>query len=146
MRLAGGVGTKKGTNAALNTSETASVQRDRDMRVTTEIWVSALVRRVFAEGGFAAVVRRGAAEAGAIFITRRDRFGRVTLYGPAPQISYTEARPSDRQFSLLITTEEETEIAARLEREMRFDADLWVVEVETVDDPAGTYFELVERI
>ena len=113
------------------------------MRVTTDLWVSALVRRVFAEGGFAAVVRRGAAEAGAIFITRRDRFGQVMLYGPAPQTSYTEERPSDRQFSLLMTTDDEAEITARLQREARFDSDLWVVEVETAGDPAGTYFELV---
>ncbi|MEP2580565.1 MAG: DUF1491 family protein, partial [Roseibium sp.] len=38
------------------------------MRVTSEFFVSALVRRVFGEGGFAAVSRRGAPEAGAVFV------------------------------------------------------------------------------
>ncbi|KAB2862521.1 MAG: DUF1491 family protein, partial [Bauldia sp.] len=43
------------------------------MRVTTDFWISSVVRRAFAEGGFAAVERRGAAEAGAVMIRRRDR-------------------------------------------------------------------------
>ncbi|MCT8999615.1 DUF1491 family protein [Chelativorans intermedius] len=100
------------------------------MRVTSELWVSALVRRVFADGGFAAVRRRGAREAGAIFVVRRTRLGAFELYGPAPQTSYEEARPAERQFvRMAATTEEEAD--RRLEREMRFDPDVWVLEVET---------------
>ena len=41
------------------------------MRVTSEFFVSALIRRVFSSGGFAAVERRGATEAGAVFLRRR---------------------------------------------------------------------------
>ncbi|MET0943059.1 MAG: DUF1491 family protein, partial [Mesorhizobium sp.] len=43
------------------------------MRVTSELWVSALTRRVFSGGGFAAILKRGAAEAGAVFILSRNR-------------------------------------------------------------------------
>ena len=43
------------------------------MRLTTDFWVSALMRRVFAEGGFAAVAKRGASEAGAVFVVTRNR-------------------------------------------------------------------------
>ncbi|RUT88859.1 DUF1491 family protein, partial [Mesorhizobium sp. USDA-HM6] len=52
------------------------------MRVTTDLWVSALLRRVFTAGGFAAVVKRGATEAGAVFVLSRGRLGEVVLYGP----------------------------------------------------------------
>ena len=39
------------------------------MRLTTSLWASALVRRVFASGGFAAILRHGADSAGAVFLT-----------------------------------------------------------------------------
>jgi hypothetical protein len=100
------------------------------MRVTTDFWVSALTRRVFASGGFAAVIRRGATEAGAVFVLSRDRFGTTTLFGPAPQTSYDSAKPDDRFFSILETSEDSSAIDARLEREKRFDPDIWVVEIE----------------
>jgi hypothetical protein len=100
------------------------------LRVTTELWVAALVRRVFGAGGFAAVERRGAAEAGAIMIVRRDRNGKVRLYVPAPQTSYDEAKPQERMF-VEVTAADEEEVGRRLERELRFDPDIWVVEVET---------------
>lgn len=100
------------------------------MRVTSELWVSALVRRIFADGGFAAVRRKGAREAGAIFVIRRNRLGELELYAPAPQTSYDEARPSERQFVRAAVTVDEEEVDKRLEREMRFDPDFWVVEVE----------------
>ena len=63
------------------------------MRVTTDLWVSALMRRVFGAGGFAAVVNRGATEAGAVFVLARGRLGEVALFGPAPQTSYDSANP-----------------------------------------------------
>lgn len=100
------------------------------LRVTSDLWVSALVRRIFGAGGFAAVERRGAAEAGAIMIVRRDRTGELRLYMPAPQTSYDEAKPQDRLFVEVPAVDEE-EVGRRLERELRFDPDMWVVEVET---------------
>ncbi|WP_163269029.1 DUF1491 family protein [Chelativorans alearense] len=107
------------------------------MRVTSELWVSALVRRVFADGGFAAVRRKGAREAGAIFIIRRTRLGELEFYAPAPQTSYDDARPSERQFVRVAAATEEDAVEKRLEREMRFDPDVWVVEVETADEIDG---------
>ena len=41
------------------------------MRVTSALFVSALVRRAMVGGAFAAVTRRGASEAGAIFVVAR---------------------------------------------------------------------------
>ena len=100
------------------------------MRVTSDLWVSALVRRVFGAGGFAAVVNRGATEAGAVFVLTRGRLGDVALYGPAPQTSYDSAKPDDRFFSLLGTGDDAALFDARLEREKKFDPDIWVVEIE----------------
>ncbi|TIW60837.1 MAG: DUF1491 family protein [Mesorhizobium sp.] len=100
------------------------------MRVTTDLWVSALLRRVFAAGGFAAMAKRGAAEAGAVFVLSRGRLGEVALFGPAPQTSYDSAKPDERFFSLLGTADDAAPFDARLEREKKFDPDIWVVEIE----------------
>jgi hypothetical protein len=105
------------------------------MRITSDLWVSALTRRVFADGGFAAVMRRGATEAGAIFIVTRSRLGTSTLFGPAPQSAYDSERPDDRQFGVLIGEGEATEIEVRLAKEARFDSDIWVVEIEPGETP-----------
>jgi len=100
------------------------------LRVTSDFWVSALVRRVFNAGGFAAIGRRGAAEAGAIFIVARSRDGRFRLFGPAAQATYDDAGPQDRRFALLIESDDEPALSERLAKESRFDSDLWVVEIE----------------
>ncbi|WP_287201489.1 DUF1491 family protein, partial [Mesorhizobium sp.] len=89
------------------------------MRVTTDLWVSALLRRVFGAGGFAAVVKRGATEAGAVFVLARGRLGEVALFGPAPQTSYDSAKPDDRFFSLLGAGDDAAAFDARLEREKK---------------------------
>ncbi|ESZ27468.1 DUF1491 family protein [Mesorhizobium sp. L2C067A000] len=100
------------------------------MRVTTEFWVSALLRRVFGAGGFAAVVKRGATEAGAVFVLSRGRLGDVSLFGPGPQTSYDSDKPDDRFFTLLGAGDDAAALDARLEREKKFDPDIWVVEIE----------------
>ena len=105
------------------------------MRVTTDFWVSALLRRVFGAGGFAAVVKRGATEAGAVFVLSRGRLGEVSLFGPAPQTSYDSAKPDDRFFTLLGTGDDAAVLDARLEREKKFDPDIWVVEIEAGSAP-----------
>ena len=105
------------------------------MRVTSDLWVSALVRRVFGAGGFAAVVNRGATEAGAVFVLSRGRLGDVSLFGPAPQTSYDSAKPDDRFFTLLGAGDDAAVLDTRLEREKKFDPDIWVVEIEAGSVP-----------
>ena len=105
------------------------------MRLKSGIWVAAYLRRCQIEGTAAVLRRRGAEEAGAIFIkvTRLD--GTADLYGPAPQSAFDEARPSDRAFSPALKNAPvpEADVESYLTRQLRFDPDLWIVEVEDSD-------------
>jgi hypothetical protein len=111
------------------------------MRVTSSLWVGAFVRRCYGIGATPVVARRGAEEAGAIFIIIDKMAGVADLYGPAPQSAFDEDRPSDRLFQKIIDGESPEVIAARLDRETRFDPDLWVVAVE--DREGRVLFETV---
>ncbi|HET7849828.1 MAG TPA: DUF1491 family protein [Pseudolabrys sp.] len=110
------------------------------MRLKSGIWVAAYLRRCNIEGAFAAVRRRGAEEAGAVFIKVSRLDGTAALYGPAPQSAFDDARPADRLFTPVLGDGNgvpEAEIEARLVREVKFDPDVWIVEVE---DRAGRNF------
>ncbi|AXV14752.1 DUF1491 domain-containing protein [Neorhizobium sp. SOG26] len=111
------------------------------MRLKTDMFVSTLLRRVFGLGGFAAVEHKGAESAGAIFIRQRFRDGLETLYAPAPQSFFGEDEGS-RKFEVRAERVEAHEIADLLARELKFDPDLWLVELE-IDDVADL-FEVVE--
>ena len=100
------------------------------MRVTSEFWVSQITRRVFSDGGFATILNKGAAEAGSIFLKIRRRDGTCDLYGPAPQTDYSTDRPQERAFSMLLEMAGDAAIDEKLTRELRFDSDLWAVELE----------------
>jgi hypothetical protein len=103
------------------------------MRLRSDIFVSALIRRLFGRGDFAAVERKGAEASGAIFIRQRFRDGLETLFGPAPQSFFEEDGPADRLFEIRLERQDADAVRAMLEREKNFDSDLWVVELETDD-------------
>ena len=112
----------------------------RVMRLKSGIWVAAYLRRCNVEGVFAAVRRRGAEEAGAVFIKISRLDGTATLYGPAAQSTFDQAQPADRNFTAVLGGEKpapDADVEARLVREIRFDPDVWIVEVE---DRAGRNF------
>lgn len=103
------------------------------MRLKSHIFVSSLLRRVFASGGYAAVLRKGAEEAGAIFVRRRTRLGTETLYAPAPQSFFGDEGDTARKFEIRLQDAEAEEIDSALLSEVRFDPDCWIVEIE-IDD------------
>ena len=107
------------------------------MRLKSAIWVAAYLRRAQVEGLAAVLRRRGAEEAGAIFIKVSHLDGNADLYGPAPQSAFDEARPSERAFTLSLAAKPEPDIEAYLARQVRFDPDLWIVEIE---DRAGRHY------
>ncbi len=104
------------------------------MRLRSDIWVAAYIRRRNGENSPAMLRRRGVAEAGAIFVKIDRLDGTAALYGPAPQ-SLLEEGEAGRLFAPVtdgfvpVPDAEE-----RLAREIRFDPDIWIVEVE---DPQG---------
>ncbi|GAB2183189.1 DUF1491 family protein [Roseibium sp. LAB1] len=102
------------------------------MRVTSEFFVSALVRRVFGEGGFAAVSKRGAHEAGAVFICVDRLDGSFDFYGPAPQSMFSNL-PQGRLFERIFERADRETIDKRLASEARMDPDYWLVDIEARD-------------
>lgn len=107
-------------------------------RLKSAIWVAAYLRRCQTEGVFGAVLRRGAEEAGAIFVKLALLDGNAILYTPAPQSTYDDSRPVDRVFAPSPPQPvDERKIEERLQKEIRFDPDLWIVEIE---DKAGRHF------
>jgi hypothetical protein len=106
------------------------------MRVRTDIFVSALMRRVFARGDFTAVEVKGAEAAGAVFVRQMFRDGTESLHTPAPQSFFDSEESDTRLFETRLERVAAHAVAEAIDRERRFDSDLWVVSVET-DDLAG---------
>lgn len=107
------------------------------MLIASDVWVAALIRRAEIEGAFATVARRGDARGGAVMVkafdtsTRRARlFARAT--GLDGEARWIQPAASD----------DEAELDAYVERQVRYDPDLWLVEIE---DRQGRHF-LDERV
>jgi hypothetical protein len=105
------------------------------MRLKTALWVAAYLRRCNVEGVFAAVVRRGAEEAGAVFVRVNRLDGTSDLFGPAPQSAFDAAEGMARAFapSLKAQTAPDADVETYLARQIKFDPDIWVVEIEDRD-------------
>ena len=100
------------------------------MRVTSSFFVSALVRRCNAAGIPAMVEKRGAGEAGAIFVIVDRLDGEADLYAPAAQAALDEGQSGERYFQCIWARVTGAAIAEHLEKEKKFDPDLWVVAIE----------------
>ncbi len=107
------------------------------MRLRTEFWVKAFIRRCAVEGASAVVVRHGDDDAGAIFIKVDRLDGTCALFGPAP--AGLDGADSDRRWTTCLAPSgvEYAKADAFLAREVSFDSDLWIVEVE---DRRGRHF------
>ena len=105
--------------------------RSTDVRLRSDFWVAAYIRRCHALGLQAVLRRRGAAEAGAIFIKLDRLDGTAVVYGPAPQTEI-DRDGVERRWTR-VHKEPSIDAAAaeaRLRREISFDSDLWIVELE----------------
>ena len=102
------------------------------MRLKTALWVAAYLRRCQVEGVFGVVRRRGAEESGAVFIRICRLDGTSDLFCPAPQSEFEAAREADRVFTPSFDTQPAPDpaVEAYLAREVKFDPDVWIVEVE----------------
>ena len=109
------------------------------MLLSTDIWVAALIRRVELGGGFAVVARKGDARAGSVLVKVLNR-------GDGTSRLYAEATRGDgeRVWMQPAASEQEPDLDRYIERAVRIDPDVWVVEIE---DREGRHFlvEPVER-
>jgi hypothetical protein len=107
------------------------------MRLKTELWVKAYLRRCALEGSTAVLVRRGDRDGGAVFIKVSRLDGTATLFGPAPAGLDEQARDRRWRACLGPPAVPEREADAYLARQVGFDPDLWIL---AVDDRAGRHF------
>src|ERR1044071_7667532 len=101
------------------------------MRLKSNIWVAAYLRRCQTEGVFGAIRRRGAEEAGAVFVKVALLDGNAMLYTPGPRPFYEDSAPVERVFAPVSREPvPEQSVEERLAKEIRFDPDVWIVETE----------------
>jgi len=107
------------------------------MRLKSEIWVRAYLRLCQGHNVPVVIVQRGDAAAGAIFICIDRLDGTVCVYGPAPA-GLTESETDRRWMSCFGPRPASVaEADGYLARQLEFDPDLWIIEVE---DRAGRHF------
>ena len=105
-------------------------------RLKSEFWVHAFLRRCQVEGIYGAVLTRGAAEAGAVHVIINHLDGTQHFFGPPPGPAYDDQ--GERRFIEEIPfPAEQGDIDRIIARRLKFDPDIWVVEVEDRKGTAG---------
>lgn len=110
------------------------------MLLSSDLWVSALIRRAEQGGAFAVVVRKGDARAGAVLVKVLNRSdGTARLYAEATRMDGEQVWMQPK------LSEAELDLDQYIERSIRIDPDVWVVEIE---DRQGRHFltEPVEAV
>ena len=107
------------------------------MLLSTDLWVSALIRRAELAGAFATVARKGDPRAGTVIVKAFDTSNRRARL-------YSEAFGPDgeRLWMQPVESEFESELDDYLQRQIRYDPDLWIVEIE---DREGRHF-ITEKV
>ena len=89
------------------------------MLLSTDIWVGALIRRVELAGSFVYVARKGDPRAGAVILKVLNlRTCETRLYRPDSEEVWRRISNADDDY---------------ITRQVRYDPDLWVVEIEDVE-------------
>lgn len=97
-------------------------------RLSTDVWVGALIRRAELGGAFATVVRKGDGRAGAVLVKVVDRrAGTSRLYAEAFR------GEGERVWMEPVASEAEPDLDAYVRRAAGVDPDVWVVEIEDRD-------------
>jgi hypothetical protein len=100
--------------------------------LSTDFWTGALIRRAEQAGAFAVVARKGDTRAGAVLVkVVNRRLGEAWLYASAVR------GDGEQVWMQPVASREEAEVDSYIERQIRFDPDLWVVEI---DDVEGRHF------
>jgi hypothetical protein len=105
--------------------------------LSTDIWVAALIRRAELAGAFAMVLRKGDARAGAVLVKLVNRRAGTTRL-----LAEATRGDGERVWMRPVRAAEEQDLDAYVERTVKIDPDVWVVEIE---DNQGRHF-LVEPV
>ena len=101
---------------------------DMEPRLKAGLWVKMALRMADRDGRPGAVLRKGDADAGGVVVVLRGREGLVVLSqmrtaeGALAWMRATGAAPVDQ-----------AAVDAYVERQVRFDPDLWVIELDAPD-------------
>ncbi len=100
------------------------------MRLKAEVWVKAYIRACAANAVPAMVVRHGDDDAGAVYIKISRLDGTARLFGPAP--SLLDGPEAGQRWIPHLDQQDttEAEVDAFLARQVSFDPDLWILEIE----------------
>jgi len=102
------------------------------MLLSTDVWVGALIRRAELGGAFATVARKGDPRTGAVLVKALNRrAGGARLYAEAFR------GDGERVWMEPTGSQDEAELDRYIERAVRVDPDLWIVEIE---DGEGRHF------
>jgi len=97
-------------------------------RVKAGLWVSMALRMGQADGRYGMVIRKGDPDAGGILVMLRGRLGVAVL---------SQMRTADGQAAWMRATGpgpvDQATADAYVERQVKFDPDLWVLEFESPD-------------
>ena len=105
-------------------------------RLKSRLWVESLLRRCQSEGKFGAVVTTGADEAGAVYVAIHHLDGTYDLLGPPAGPSHSES--GEKQFRKIFAKPASwEELRNHMERQRKFDQDIWLVEIEDRNGLAG---------
>mgnify|MGYP001223027168 CR=1 FL=1 len=97
-----------------------------EVRLPAHVEVSALIRQVEAEGGFAAVVKKGQREAGTILVILAEKGANARVFERMPQLDGTRAW----HYAKTQDIENKEEFSDYLERRASQDPDLWILELD----------------
>ena len=100
-----------------------------EARLPAHLEVSALIRRVQAEGGFATVLHKGERDAGTILVVLTQNGANMRLFERMPQLD------GSRNWSLSKsqTPENTQEFEDYLRRRSAQDLDMWIIELDIAD-------------
>ena len=110
------------------------------MRLKAEIWISGLLRRAQSAGAMALVAHRGDKDAGTVMVRVSTLTGCSALYVPFTGLE------GDRRWRVSTGPDTpDSKVEEIIAREIQYDPDLWVVEIE---DRLGAAFldEVVDAL
>nr|WP_276511882.1 DUF1491 family protein [Devosia subaequoris] len=99
------------------------------------MWCMAFVRRHNDMGNMCVVARRGDPIAGQIFIEVDHLDGTCSLFTPAPTISRGDS--AGQMFQRRFARVEPAKVRERIDQEISFDPDLWVLSIDLRGDDPG---------